>query len=66
MSKEFIENCKEGAEAESMAIYCIVNTMTQLNEIIGVKITIEGNENANFSDNAISLKDIFMPKEEAI
>lgn len=40
--------------------------MTQLNEIVGVKITIEGNENANFSDNAISLKDIFIPKEEAI
>lgn len=66
MSKEFIENCKEGAEAESMAIYCIVNTMTQLNEIIGVKIVIDGNENANFLDNGISLKDVFMPKEEAI
>lgn len=38
--------------------------MTQLNEIIGVKIIIDGNENQSFSDNAISLKDVFMPKEE--
>jgi len=40
--------------------------MTQLNEIIGVKITIDGNENASFLDNGISLKDVFMPKEEVI
>lgn len=66
LSKEFIENCKQGAEAESMAVYCIVNTMTQLNEIEGVKIIIDGNENASFSDNEISLKEVFMPKEEAI
>lgn len=49
-----------------MAIYCIVNTMTQLNEIAGVKIVIEGNEEASFPDKTISLKDVFMPKEEAI
>lgn len=49
-----------------MAVYCIVNTMTQLNEIEGVKIIIDGNENASFSDNEISLKEVFMPKEEAI
>lgn len=64
LSKEFIENCKQEAEAESMAIYCIVNTMTQLNEIVGVKIVIDGNEEASFLDNTISLKDVFMPKEE--
>lgn len=66
LSKEFIESCEHGAEAESRVVYCIVNTMTQLNEIVGVKITIEGNENASFSDNGISLKDTFMPKEESI
>lgn len=66
LSKEFIDNCKQGAEAESIVIYSIVNTMTQLNEIIGVKITIDGNENASFLDNGISLKDVFMPKEEVI
>lgn len=65
LSKEFIENHKNGAEAELRTVYAIVNTMTQLNEVTSVKIVIDGKEDASFLDNAISLKDAFVPKEEA-
>ena len=65
-SKEFIDNHKNGAEAESHTVYSIVNTMTQLNEVSSVRIVVDGKEDCAFSDNALSLKDIFVPKEEAI
>lgn len=65
LSEEFITNHKNGAEAESRTVYSIVNTMTQLNEVEAVKIVINGKEDSSFSDNAISLKDAFVPKEEA-
>lgn len=66
VSKEFIQNHPNGAEAESRTVYSIVNTMTQLNEVSSVKIVVDGKEDCAFSDNALSLKDIFLPKEEAI
>lgn len=65
-SKEFIDNHKNGAEAESNTVYSIVNTMTQLNEVSFVKIVVDGKEDLAFSDNALSLKDVFVPKEETI
>lgn len=65
-SKEFIDNHKNGAEAESNTVYSIVNTMTQLNEVSFVKIVVDGKEDPAFSDNALSLKDVFVPKEETI
>lgn len=65
-SKEFIDNHKNGAEAEAETVYSIVNTMTQLNEVSSVKIVVDGKEDCAFSDNALSLKDIFVPKEESI
>lgn len=64
LSKEFIENQKNDAKAQSQSVYSIVNTMTQLNEIEAVKIIINGEENNRFPNNGISLKDVFMPKEE--
>ena len=64
LSKEFIENQKAGVEVESRTIYSIVNTMTQLNEVEAVKFVIDGKEDCAFSDNAISLKDTFVPKED--
>lgn len=64
LSKEFIENQKNDAKAQSQTVYSIVNTMTQLNEIEAVKIIINGEENNRFPNNGISLKDVFMPKEE--
>lgn len=64
LSKEFIENHKTGVEAESRTIYSIVNTMTQLNEVEAVKFVIDGKEDCIFKDNAISLRDTFVPKED--
>lgn len=64
LSKEFIENQKNDAKAQSQSVYSIVNTMTQLNEIEAVKIIINGEENNSFPNNGISLKDAFVPKEE--
>ena len=37
-SKEFIEKHQGGEEMESNTIYSIVNTMTQLTEVNGIKI----------------------------
>ncbi len=63
LSKEFIENHKNGVEEESKTIYSIVNTLTQLNEIESVKILIDGNENQGFTDNLINFNNEFVPKE---
>ena len=59
LSREFIDNCPDGITDESIAIYSIVNTLTELNEVTGVKILINGEENESFNDNKMSLKDIF-------
>lgn len=56
LSKEFIENAPAGIEEESMAIYSIVNTLTELNEVTEVKILINGEENQTFKDKAITLQ----------
>ncbi len=63
LSKEFIENHVGGAEAESKTIYSIVNTMTQLNEVEAVKITIDGDENSAFKDGAIKFTEAFVRQE---
>ena len=59
LSKEFIDNAPSGINEESMIVYSIVNTLTELNEVSGVKILINGEENMAFKDNKISFKDIF-------
>lgn len=63
LSKEFIENHEEGEELESKTIYSIVNTMTQLTEVNGIKILIEGEENREFKDGKIKFNDIFVKKD---
>ena len=60
LSKEFIDNAPSGIAEESMAIYSIVNTLTELNEVSGVKILINGEENKAFNDNKINLNEIFI------
>lgn len=65
LSKEFIENHKGGAEAESRTVYSIVNTLTGLNEVEAVKILIDGKEDACFKDNLLNLKDAFVQQNEA-
>lgn len=59
LSKEFVDNAPSGITEESIAIYSIVNTLTELNEVSGIKILINGEENKAFKDNKISFKDIF-------
>ena len=59
LSKEFIDNAPSGIEEESMIVYSIVNTLTELNEVSNVKFLINGEENKSFKDGKISFKDIF-------
>jgi len=56
-SKEWIENHE--ADKEKMMIQALVKTLTQLTEVNGVKITIDGEENQTFSEGGISFETIF-------
>lgn len=49
-SKEFVENCSAEQRDKENAIYSIVNTVTELNEVNSVKILIEGEEGQGFAD----------------
>lgn len=64
LSKEFIESHTGGEENESITIYSIVNTMTRLTEVNGVKILIDGEENKAFIDNKIKFDDPFVVIKE--
>lgn len=59
-SKEFIENHIGGIEEEKNTIYSIVNTLTELTEVNGVKILIDSEENKSFNDNNINFNDVFL------
>lgn len=63
LSKEFIDNAPSGIAEESIAVYSIVNTLTELNEVTGIKILINGEENKAFNDGKISFKDIFVKND---
>lgn len=63
LSKEFIENHQGGEVLESNTIYSIVNTMTQLTEVNGVKILIDGEMDKAFKDGKIKFDDAFVKKE---
>ena len=58
-SKEFIQNHKGGEDLEKLTIKSIVNSITELTEINGIKILIDGEENKSFIDGKINFKDIF-------
>lgn len=62
-SKEFVENHPEGVEEESRTIYSLVNTLTQLNEVEGIKIVIDGEENKEFKDKKLNFKEIFVDRD---
>lgn len=64
LSKEFTESHTGGEENESITIYSIVNTMTRLTEVNGVKILIDGEENKAFIDNKIKFDDPFVVIKE--
>ncbi len=58
-SEEFINNHKNGEIEEKITINSIVNTVTELTEINGIKIIINGEENKSFSDEKIKFNKIF-------
>lgn len=60
LSKEFIENHPGGVEEEKNTIYSIVNTLTELTEVNGVKILIDNEENKAFKDNCINFNEVFL------
>ncbi len=60
LSKEFVENHQGGEQLESNTIYSIVNTMTQLTEVNGVKILIDGEADKAFKDGKIKFDDAFV------
>lgn len=60
LSKEFIENHQGGEQLESNTIYSIVNTMTALTEVEGVKILIDGKADQAFKDGKIKFSDAFV------
>lgn len=60
LSKEFIENHPGGIEEEKNTIYSIVNTLTGLTEVNGIKILIDNEENKAFKDNNMNFNDIFL------
>lgn len=60
LSKEFVENHVGGEVEESTTIYSIVNTLTELTEVNGVKILIDGKEDEAFKDNEIKFTDAFV------
>lgn len=56
LSNEFIEN---NNVEEKTIINAIVNTLTELNEVNGVKILINGQENKKFKGGKVNFKDTF-------
>lgn len=60
LSNEFVDNHSGGEKEESNTIYSIVNTLTELTEVNGVKILINGEENKSFKDNKINFKEVFL------
>ena len=54
LSNEFIEN---NNVEEKTIINAIVNTLTELNEVNGVKILINGQENKEFKGGKVNFKD---------
>lgn len=63
LSNEFIDKHEGSEDAEKTTIYSIVNTLTELNEVNGVKILINGQENKSFKDEKVNFKDTFRRQE---
>lgn len=58
-SEEFISNHIGGENEEKLTIESIVKTVTELTEINGIKIKINGEENKEFKDGKIKFNQIF-------
>lgn len=64
-SEEFTKVGNMGAERENKIIESIVNTLTELTEVNGVKILINGEENLCFEDKEVNFNNIFVRKLES-
>ena len=58
-SKEFIENHRGGEVDEVYTLKSIIYSLTELAEINGIKIKIDGEENKEFNDGVIKFNNIF-------
>jgi len=58
-SEHFIKDQLLGKEQEELIINSIINTLTELTEVSGIKILINGEENKSFPDNAVVFDKIF-------
>jgi len=58
-SEEFISNHSGGEKEEKLTIRSIVKTVTELTEINGIKININGEENKEFKDGKIKFNQVF-------
>lgn len=58
-SKEFIENFDNTEFNENLTINSIVNTLTELTEINGISILINGEENKTFNNSTINFSQVF-------
>lgn len=58
-SEEFVSNHIGGEEQEKLTIQSIVKTVTELTEVNGIKIKINGEENKEFKDGKIKFNQIF-------
>ena len=58
-SEEFILNHNGKEQEQKLTLQSIVKTVTELTEINGIKIKINGEENKEFKDGKIQFKQIF-------
>lgn len=59
-SEEFITNQNLGEEQEKIIINSILKTLIELNEVNGIKILINGEENKAFPDNGVVFNNTFI------
>ena len=58
-SEELIDEQTLGEEQELLIINSVLKTLLGLNEVNGIKILINGEENKEFPDNCVNFKNIF-------
>ena len=58
-SEEFINGQNLGEEQEQLIINSILKTLIELNEVNGIKILINGEEDKGFPDGAVQFNQIF-------
>ena len=58
-SEDFIKEQNLGKDKEKIIIDSILKTLVELNEVNGIKILINGEENKGFLDEEITFNDVF-------